>query len=185
MTNSLPRTASQAGWRTDPPSVTRVRRATLLARFVLVLERAVPALWPAIGIIGLYFAAALFGLFLIIPWILQSLLLAAAITATGLALENGLRDVRWPDRQDAARKLERDSLLAHRPISEADDRLLAGSSDPLAMELWARHQARTLPAHLRVAWPNPDFDARDPHRLHLVLLVLLTASLIAARGDWR
>jgi uncharacterized protein (TIGR02302 family) len=152
---------------------------------VLVLERAVPALWPAIGIIGLYFAAALFGLFLIIPWILQSLLLAAAISATGLALENGLRDVRWPDRQDAARKLERDSLLAHRPISEADDRLLAGSSDPLAMELWARHQARTLPAHLRVAWPNPDFDARDPHRLHLVLLVLLTASLIVARGDWR
>ena len=144
-----------------------------------------PALWPAIGIIGLYFAAALFGLFLIIPWLLQSLLLAAAITATGLALENGLREVRWPNLQDAARKLERDSALAHRPISEADDRLLAGSNDPLAIELWARHQARTLPDRLRVAWPNPDFDSRDPRRLHLMLLVLLVASLIVARGDWQ
>ena len=149
------------------------------------MERVAPALWPAIGVIGLYFAAALFGLFLIIPWLLQSLLLAAAITATGLALENGLREVRWPNWQDAARKLERDSLLAHRPISEADDRLLAGSNDPLAMELWVRHQARTLSAHLHVALPNPDFDSRDPRRLHLVLLILLIASLIAARGDWR
>jgi uncharacterized protein (TIGR02302 family) len=160
-------------------------RAATLARFVLVLERVMPALWPAIGIIGVYFAAALFGLFLIIPWILQSLLLAGAITATGLALENGLRQVRWPNTQDAARKLERDSALAHRPISEGDDRLLAGGGDPIAMELWARHQARTLPDRLRVAWPNPDFDSRDPHRLHLMLLVLLVASLIVARGDWR
>src|SRR5246127_5031999 len=185
MTNSLPRTASPVGWRADPPSAARVNRATALARFVLVLERVVPALWPAIGIIGLYFAAALFGLFLIIPWLLQSLLLAAAITATGLALENGLREVRWPTWQDAARKLERDSLLTHRPISEADDRLLAGSNDPLAMELWARHQARILPTHLRVAWPNPDFDSRDPRRLHLMRLILLVASLIVARDDWR
>jgi len=185
MTNSLPRTASQTGWQADPPFAARVKRATWLARSVLVMERVTPALWPAIGIVGLYFAAALFGLFLVIPWIVQSLLLAAAITATGLSLENGLRDVRWPDRQDAARKLERDSLFAHRPISEADDRLLAGSSDPLAMALWARHQARTLPDRLHVAWPNPDFDSRDPHRLHLGLLVILVASLIVARGDWR
>ncbi len=185
MTTSLPKTASQAGWRSDQNVAARLSRATALARFVLVVERVMPALWPAIGIIGLYFAAALFGLFLLIPWILQSLLLASAITATGLALEHGFRDVHWPSRHDAARKLERDSRLPHRPISEADDRLLAGGGDPVAMELWARHQARTLPDRLHVAWPNPDFDSRDPYRLHLILLVLLVASLILARSDWR
>lgn len=145
-----------------------------------------PALWPAIGVIGLYFAAALFGLFTVVPWIVQSLILAAAVrTATGLALENGFRDFHWPSWQDCARRLERDNGLAHRPISEADDRLMAGGADPLAMELWARHRARALPDNLKVAWPNPDFDARDPRRLHLVLLVLLATSLIVARGDWR
>ncbi len=185
MTSSLPKTASPAGWRTDPLSTARVSRTTGLARFVLAVERVTPALWPAIGIIGVYFAAALFGLFLVIPWIVQSLLLALAITATGLALDNGFRDVRWPSWQDAARKLERDSILAHRPISEGDDRLLAGGGDPLAMALWARHQSRSLPDRLHVAWPNPDFDSRDPWRLHLVLLILLAASLIVARGDWR
>jgi uncharacterized protein (TIGR02302 family) len=100
-------------------------------------------------------------------------------------LESGLREVRWPDWQDAARKLERDSALAHRPISEGDDLLLAGAGDPLAMTLWARHQSRTLPDRLHVAWPNPDFDSRDPHRMHLILLILLVASLTVARGDWR
>ena len=62
---------------------------------------------------------------------------------------------------------------------------MAGDADPVALELWARHRARALPDNLRVAWPNPDFDSRDPRRLHLVLLVLLVASLIVARGDWR
>src|SRR5215469_133858 len=126
MTSSSPKTASQAGWRTDHRSAPRVKRATLRARVVLAVERVVPALWPAIGIIGLYFAAALFGLFLIVPWIAQSVLLASTITATGLALADGFRDVRWPSWLDAARRLERDSVLAHRPISEADDRLMAG-----------------------------------------------------------
>ena len=156
-----------------------------MAGFVLLVERVVPALWPAIGAVGLYFAAALFGLFTIIPWIVQSLIVAAAITATGLALENGFRDFHWPSWQDCARRLERDNKLAHRPISEADDRLMAGGTDPLALELWAHHRARALPGNLKVGWPNPDFDARDPRRLHLALLVLLAASLVAARGEWR
>ena len=144
-----------------------------------------PALWPAIGIIGLYFALALFGLFTVIPWLVQSLILAGAITATGLALENGFRDFRWPNWQDCARRLERDNALSHRPISEANDRLMAGGGDPVAQQLWARHRARALPENLRVAWPDPDFDSRDPRRLHLILLVTLVAGLIVARGDWQ
>ncbi|MES2255801.1 MAG: DUF4175 family protein [Pseudomonadota bacterium] len=187
MSSSSPKTTSPTGWPADARARqdARLNRRIVMARLVLVVERVAPALWPAIGVIGLYFAAALFGLFTVIPWIVQSLILAAAITATGLALENGFRDFHWPNWQDAARRLERDNALAHRPISEADDRLMAGGADPVAMELWARHRARALPDNLRVAWPDPDFDARDPRRLHLVLLVLLVASLIVARSEWR
>src|SRR6202012_4037173 len=187
MSSSSPKTISPTGW----PADARVRGDARLksrigrARLVLVGERAMPGLWPAIGVVGFYFALALFGLFTIIPWLVQSLLLAATITATGLALENGFRDFHWPSWQDAARRLERDNSLLHRPISEGDDRLLAGSGDPVALELWTRHRARALPDKLRVAWPDPDFDSRDPRRLHLVLLVLLVSSLIAARSDWR
>ncbi len=187
MSSSSPKTISPTGWPADARARNdaRLNRRIGMARFALVVERVAPPLWPAIGVIGLYFAAALFGLFTVIPWIAQSLILAAAITATGLALENGFRDFHWPGWQDCARRLERDNALVHRPISEADDRLMAGGADPVAMELWARHRARALPDILRVAWPDPDFDARDPRRLHLVLLVLLVASLIVARSEWR
>ena len=153
MTSSSPRTVSPTGWRTDA----RVRADARLkhahragARFVLVVERVMPALWPAIGFIGLYLAAALFGAVRAsFPGCCNRCLLAAAITATGLALENGFADFRWPNWQDAARRLERDSGLRHRPISEGDDRLMAGGGDPVALELWARHQARALPDRLR------------------------------------
>ena len=187
MSSSSQKTISPAGWPADLAARggARLGRRLSWARFVIFVDRAAPALWPAIGVMGLYFALALFGLFTITPWLVQSLILAAAITAMGLALENGFRDFRMPTWQDAARRLERDNKLLHRPISEADDLLLAGSNDPVAQELWAHHRARALPEKLRFAWPDPDFDARDPRRLHLILLVLLTASLIVARGDWR
>ena len=55
-----------------------------------------PALWPALGFAALYFALALSGLFALVPWALQALLLAATITATGLALEAGFRGFRMP-----------------------------------------------------------------------------------------
>ena len=187
MSSSSPKTISPTGWPADARlrGDARLTRRIRWARFVLLVEQAAPALWPAIGVVGLYFALALFGLFTLVPWAVQSLLLAGTITATGLALENGFRDFRWPSWRDCARRLERDNALAHRPISEADDRLMAGGGDPVAQELWARHRARALPGDLRIAWPDPDFDSRDPRRLHLVLLVLIVASLIVARGEWR
>ncbi|HEY2835666.1 MAG TPA: DUF4175 domain-containing protein [Rhizomicrobium sp.] len=187
MSSSSQKTISPAGWPADIATRggARLRRRLSWARFVLFVERAVPALWPAIGIMGLYFALALSGLFTVTPWLVQSVVLAAAITAMGLALDNGFRDFRMPTPQDAARRLERDNKLLHRPISEGDDLLLAGSNDPVAQELWAQHRARALPDKLRFAWPDPDINARDPHRLHIILLVLLTASLITAGSDWR
>ena len=187
MSSSSQKIISPAGWPADAGARggARLRRRLSWARFVIFIERAMPALWPAIGVTGLYFALALFGLFTITPWLIQSLILAAAITAVGLALENGFRDFCLPTKQDAARRAERDNRLLHRPISEGDDLLLAGSDDPVARELWARHRARALPDGLRLAWPDLDFESRDPRRLHLILLVLLTASLIAARSEWR
>ena len=84
MSSSSPKTISPTGWPADTRvrQDARLRRRIRMAGFVLLVERVVPALWPAIGAVGLYFAAALFGLFTVIPWIVQSLILAASITAT-------------------------------------------------------------------------------------------------------
>jgi len=188
MTNSSPRTASLPGWRTDDPTGSglnaRIRRLIRVARGAVAAERIVPALWPGLGFAGLYLALALFGLLPLLPWTLQSLLLAATITGVGLSLEHGLRGFRGPSWQDGARRLERDSGLHHRPISESGDNLIG--NDPFALSLWRLHQARTIPlSGLRVAWPDVSLSRRDPRHFRYLLLAVLAIGLVLARSDWR
>jgi uncharacterized protein (TIGR02302 family) len=153
-----------------------------LARMVLALERIVPRLWPAFGFGGLYLAGALSGLFQVIPWPLQALVLAATITAIGLSLEHGFRDFRWPRGLDGARRLERDSRLVGRPLSERDDVMAGGAGDAIAQALWQLHKARTLPSKLHLALPHVTLARRDPKGLRWYLLIVLAGGLLLARG---
>lgn len=173
---SSPRTAFPTGFPADT-----LDRRIAAARGVLAVERILPRLWPAAAFAGFYLALALTGIFPFIPWPVQALLLAATITAIGLSLAEGFADFRWPRGIDGARRLERDNHLAHRPISERHDRLAGG--DGFARQLWALHQARTLPAKFRIALPQADIAARDPHGLRWYLVIALAAGLIWARGD--
>ena len=132
MNSSSPKTASLPGWQTDNQA--RIARLTGWARAAVTVERLAPALWPALGFAGLYLALALFGVFAFLPWVLQALALAATITAIGLSLDYGFEGFVWPRWQDGARRLERDSGLAHRPISESADQLIG--NDPFAQHLW-------------------------------------------------
>jgi len=150
-----PKTAFQTGWPTDP-----LDRRIALTRSVLAVERVMPRLWPALGFTGFYLALALTGLFAFIPWPVQSVLLAATITASALSLYNGFEDFAWPKSLDAARRLERDSGFTHRPVSERNDVLVG--SDPFAQALWTLHKARALPGKFRLALPKTDIASRDP-----------------------
>jgi uncharacterized protein (TIGR02302 family) len=176
MPTSSPRTASPTGWRTDP-----LDRRVALARAVLAVERLLPRLWPAFGFFGFYLALALTGIFAFVPWPVQALLLAATITASALSLYDGFEDFAWPRSLDAARRLERDSGLAHRPISERDDVLVG--DDSFAKELWALHRSRALPGKFRLGLPRTDIADRDPQGLRWYLLIALTVGLVLARSD--
>lgn len=155
----------------------------MLARAGLAFERLAPALWPAIGLAGLYLSAALLGLFAHIPWAMQSLLLAAAVTAVALALWRGLAVFAWPDAFAGARRLEYDSALAHRPISERED-VPAGSGDAFTAALWQAHRDRMAKlGALRLALPHADLKRVDPRGLRWALLALLAAALFVARDD--
>jgi uncharacterized protein (TIGR02302 family) len=169
------RTGSQA----DPS------RAVALSRAALGWERVWPALWPASGIAGLFAAAALFDLFAPLPWTLHALILGGAITGIGLCLYFGLRDVTLPGWIDGARRLERTSGLAHRPISEGGDTMAVGAGDPLAEELWTLHLKQLLAGvkNLRVGWPHPGLARRDRRALRFIVLVLLVAGVAVAGRD--
>ncbi|HEY0267499.1 MAG TPA: DUF4175 family protein, partial [Rhizomicrobium sp.] len=176
MLTSSPRTAFPTGLPADP-----LNRRIALARAVLAVEKLLPRLWPAFGFAGFYIALALVGLFQVIPWPAQALLLAATITACALSLADGFSDFAWPRSLDAARRLERDSGLAHRPVSERDDRLVG--DDPFAQALWTLHRQRALPGRFRIAPPRTGLAERDPQGLRWIVLVALAAGIVLARSD--
>jgi uncharacterized protein (TIGR02302 family) len=154
-----------------------------MARAVVGVERLLPALWPAFGFGGLYLAAALCNLFRYIPWEAQALLLAAAVTAVAVSLARGLERLAWPGLFEGARRLERDSGLLHRPISERDDHL-PEARDPVTLALWHAHRERMARlGALRLAAPKADLAAVDPRGLRWAVLAMLAAGLFLARDD--
>jgi uncharacterized protein (TIGR02302 family) len=165
----------------------RLERLIALARLVIAFERILPRLLPALGLAGLFAVAALLGLFAFLPWPLHALILAGTITGIGILLDSGFAGFAYPDWDEGARCVERDSRLAHRPISEGRDVLAAGERDDFAILLWRLHRARDLSpvARLRLSPPHADLQTRDPRRLRYGMAALLLAALIFARGEWR
>ncbi|MDE2013950.1 MAG: TIGR02302 family protein [Alphaproteobacteria bacterium] len=174
--------ASRLGLKAD-----RVEAFVALARAALLWERVWRSLWPASGIVGLYAAAALAGLIAWLPGWLHFLLLTAVLWGAGILLYRRWRDLRVPNWQEGARRLERDSRLAHGPITERDDTIAAGAGDPYAEALWRAHVKRLLASigRLCVAWPSPGLPAADPKALRFLVLLLVIAGAAIAGSGWR
>jgi len=171
---------SRLGLNTD-----RVERFVLGSRAALLWERAWPALWPASAVAGLFMAAALFGVFGFLPWEIDALIFAGALAAFGMALFQGFDNFKFPSWSEGARRLEQSSALQHRPITERDDVIGAGIGDDMAEALWRAHMKRLLSgiANLRVAWPSPRLNARDPYALRYAVLFAVVLGFIVAGGD--
>ena len=173
-------------WIASLLGLDRSERYIAVARLSLLWERVWPALWPTTGIVGLFAAAALFDLFARLPSSLHLILLLVALGLAGYFLFRNFRNFRAPDWQESARRVERDSTLAHRPITERHDKLAAGAGDPLAEALWRVHMTRLLAAihRLRLRMPSPGLPARDPYALRYVVLLLIVAGFVLAGPDW-
>jgi uncharacterized protein (TIGR02302 family) len=182
MTNLLDSIVSRTGSKTD-----RSERYVALARAAIIWERVWPALWPASGIVGLYIALALLGLVSAIPATLLALLQFAVTVAAGYALYRSFRSFALPRWEQAARRVERDSALAHRPLTEGDDRLLVGVGNSWAESLWRAHLKRLLAgiARLRIAMPSPGLPSRDPYAIRYGVLLLVLCGFAVAGSDWR
>ena len=182
MTNLQDSIASRPGWKTE-----RHERYIALARLVLAWERIWPALWPATGIIGLYIAAAFFGLSDVLPGVLRSLVFAAVLAGTGYALYREFRNWRTPGWEEAARRVERDSALPHRPITERGDQIAVGAGDPFAESLWRAHIVQLLGGleRLKLAPPSPGLAAKDSRALRYLVLLAACAALLYAGHDWQ
>jgi uncharacterized protein (TIGR02302 family) len=169
-----------------PGKADRTARLIARARATLLWERVWPALWPAAGFVGLFLGAALFGLFAKLPWQLHALILSALTVAVAASLYFTFANFRMPDWHQGARRVERDSQLNHRPLSESGDTLAVGAGDSMAEALWRAHILRLLAGlqRLRVALPSPGLPKRDPYALRFLVLLFVIAGFIFAGTEW-
>ncbi len=148
-----------------------------LSRLALWWEGAWWALWPPLGVMGAFLVLALTGLLPTLPPALHLLILIGFAAALGYFGYRAALGLRAPAPDAAARRLERDSGLAHRPLAVLADR--PAGDDAMAQALWQAHRDRAVAQldHLRVARPRPGLAARDPRALRAAVLVALVASL--------
>lgn len=163
-----------------------VRLMAVLAWGILALERLWSALTPPIAVLALALAVAWAGLPRLLPVWLHTALLALAAAGLGFALWRGLRGFRLPNWRDALRRLERDSGLAHRPLTHIDDAQVSNLIDPAATSLWQRHRARLMASigRLDLSWPDTGLAMRDPRALRQLALLLAVASFFIANEAW-
>ncbi|MDR3516192.1 MAG: TIGR02302 family protein [Azospirillaceae bacterium] len=159
------------------------------AQAIIAFEMLWPALAPTIAIGAGFLALALFNL---LPdlngWVHLAVLIGFAAAGT-VMLERGLRRFRWPDRDAARRRVERDSGLHHRPLTTLRDGPGGPSdrpADPLTAALWQIHQRRIRAqlGRFHLSPPATDMPSRDPWALRLVPLLLLVLAAAGTRGDW-
>ena len=82
----------------------RLAGRRVLARAILLFERVWPALWPAVGVAGVFVCVALLDLpRMLPPWAHITLLAVAFLLIAGLLIRN-LRNIRAPDDKAADRR---------------------------------------------------------------------------------
>lgn len=165
----------------------RAQRFILLAGYAMLWERLWARVWPTAGFIGLYAIIALLGILPAIPSVLHACLLVALFGAAGFALTRSSLDFRLPSWEDAARRVERDSGLVHRPLSESADILAAGAGDPLAESLWRAHMLWLLASakRLRLRLSHPGLQQRDPRGVRFAILVGVLVAFVIAGSEWK
>ena len=159
-------------------------RKVRLSSLALFFERLWPRLWIALGLAAVFAALSLAGVWPLVPEIFHKL--SVAVIAAGIlaAVVYAIR-VPWPSRDEAVRRIERRSGVAHRPASSYEDNVTAFSGNPETNALWAAHKDRLARAmeRLKVGKPSPRADRFDKFALRAVAVLALIPAAILVHGS--
>ena len=156
-----------------------------LARAAVFWERCWPEFAVALGVLGLFLAAALFDLPSMVPGWVHAAVLGVLVLVLAWAIGQGIRALRIPGEPEGRRRIEAASGLAHRPLAALADKLAGGAGDPVAAALWEAHRARMARRvrGLRIGLPLAGFIGRDPFGLRALLAIVLVIGFLSAGAD--
>ena len=179
MTDSAPNGAPTG--LPDPGLTRAFARKVRLSKWALFFERLWPRLWLLIGVFAAFVGLSLTGVWTILSPLVHQAVFAAFLIAALAAVIYAAR-APWPGRDEAVRRIERRSGVAHRPASSYEDTLSSQSGNPATNVLWQAHRERLTRAieRLKVGGPSPRADRFDPFaaRSLAVLLLLPAAALV-------
>src|SRR3954466_8232010 len=107
----------------DPRQSPGFRRRLLAARLFVWAERVWPAVWPAVGVAGLFLATSLLGLWYGLTPAPHAVLLALFAAGLGAPLWRAGQAPGFGGGAAGPAPLERDSGVTHRPLRGLDDPL--------------------------------------------------------------
>lgn len=156
-----------------------------LARAAVFWERCWPEFAAALGVLGLFLAAALFDLPSMVPGWMHAAVLGVLVLLLAWAISQGVRALRFPGEPEGRRRIEAASGLEHRPLAALADRLAGGAGDPVAAALWEAHRERMARRvrRLRIGLPLAGFIGRDPYGLRALLAIALVIGFLSAGAD--
>ncbi len=168
----------------DPQLSRSFARKVKLSTLALFFERLWPRLWLLVGLAAVLAVLSLSGAFLTLSPNVHTAVMAAFGLAALAALIFAAR-VSWPTREEAIRRIERRSGVAHRPATSYEDTLSANSENPATNILWQAHRERLARAmaRLRVGNPSPRADRFDPLALRVLPLLLLVPAFGLVSGS--
>jgi uncharacterized protein (TIGR02302 family) len=170
---------------TPPPAKRTLSARVGLARAALFWERCWPEFALALGVLGVFVAAALFDLPAMVPGWVHATALALLVALFAVAIWQAARALRIPGESEGRRRIEAASGLEHRPLAALADRLAGGSGDPVSVALWQAHRERMARRvrGLRIGLPLAGFLRRDPYGLRVVLAIALVIGFMGAGAD--
>ncbi len=174
------------GPRTEPTTLPGgVRRRIALTRWSLTWERLWPAVLPAALVLAAFAVVVLLDLLPTLSGIAHIVVLGLFALAFLAAALWGLRRMRWPSREVAARRLEASGEAAHRPLTTWLDQPALTGTDVASRALWAAHRrrAQAAMARLRAPLPRPEIARRDPYAVRAIAVLALVVASVVGLGS--
>ena len=159
-------------------------RKVRLGTWALFFERLWPRLWLFLGLGAVLAFLSLTGAFLNLSTAAHALVIGLFALAALASLVFAAR-APWPTREEAIRRIERRSGVAHRPATSYEDTLSANADNPDTKILWHAHRERLARAigRLKVGSPSPRADRADPFAMRALAVLLLVPAVGLATGS--
>ncbi len=165
----------------------KLHQTRILAGLAESWERFWPCVLPFVCVIALFLTVSWLGLWPAMPTEIRLALLAVFAILALVAL-TPMRFFSLPTSAEIDSRIERSSLLPHRPVTAQVDNQaqIAGSEDAFAKALWVEHRRRMAGKlnNLSAGIPVPKVAAKDPFALRAVVVLLLFVGFAAGWGNW-